>query len=328
MKIAIRFAALVIALALVGCSSQIVSVPINPYVDAGLPSRRIGAVAVLPFVVPEYLQFKDGAEAVSVDATNRFIEELARDGAYRQVDGAKVRDAIAASYPTPRDWIFKGTQADAARIARQVGADAAIFGRITKYIHGNLTDSEFEMEVTCVDTSGNLRLWTVRQTLIGRGGKRWLAEPDIAPSPEVLSEHASVAAADQVARIQLAGGPIDVVGTSHRRAWGYGVLAGGVFLTATGGYFFAMSEDSYSRYRDADTDVDLARYKKQTEEYDNAWQITGAVGVAAIGTGIYLILTDQTLRSADAEAGTKFVWSPGVVTKSGAPGVVALWRFE
>lgn len=317
-----------LAFALAGCSSQIVNVPINPYVDAALPSRRVAAVAVLPFVVPEYLQFKDGAEAVSVDTTNRFIEQIARDGVYRQVDGAKVRDAIAASYPTPRDWIFKGTQAEAARIARQVGADAAIFGRITKYIHGNLTDSEFEMEVTCVDTSGNVRLWTVRQTLIGRGGKRWLAEPDIAPSPAVLSEHAGVAAADQVKRIQQAGGPIDVVGSSHRRAWGYGVLAGGVFLTATGGYFFAMSEDSYSRYRDADTDVDLARYKKQTEEYDNAWQITGGLGVAAIGTGIYLILTDQTLRAADAEPAPRFAWSPGLVTRDGAPGVVALWRFE
>ncbi len=327
MKRALRIALCVAALALAGCSSQIVNVPINPYVDSALPSRRIGAVAVLPFVVPEYLQFKDGAEAVSVDATNRFIEELARDGVYRQVDGAKVRDAIAASYPTPRDWIFKGTQAEAARIARQVGADAAVFGRITKYIHGNLTDSEFEMEVTCVDTSGNVRLWTVRQTVIGRGGKRWLAEPDIAPSPAVLSEHASVAAADQVARIQAAGGPIDVVGTSHRRAWGYGVLAGGVVMTAAGGYFFAMSEDSYGRYRDADTDVDLARYKKQTEEYDNAWQITGGLGVAAIGTGLYLILTDQTMRSADAEPTRRFAWSPAMIAPD-AQGVMAVWRFR
>jgi hypothetical protein len=171
------------------------------------------------------------------------------------------------------------------------------------------------------------RLWSIRQVMIGRGGKKALAESEFAPPPNELGRIAGVDAAHKVRRIYDEGGPIEVVAMSNRRAWGYGVLAGGITLTAAGGYFFSAAQDSYARYRDADTESDIARYQKQTEEYDKVWQYVGGAGVAAVGTGIYLVLTDQTVRRADArDVEPRFAITPTVVGR-GAQGLAWTWRF-
>ncbi|MCZ7587100.1 MAG: hypothetical protein M5R36_29220 [Deltaproteobacteria bacterium] len=321
---------LVLALLVCSCSSQIVNVPVNPYVDPGIRQKQIRRVAVLPFVVPDYLQFQEGAEAVSIEVTNAFMANLAAQGVYDLVEGDTVRAAIKRQFATARDWIFQGTRTEAARVGHEVAADAVVFGVIKKYFQGNLTDSEVELEINLVEVTGRVTVWRVREILIGKGGKKYLNETPLAVPPGVLAEVAAKDAAHKVRRIHEAGGAIEVVSVSHRKAWGYGVLAGGLVFTAAGAYYYAEADAAYENYKNADNDADLERYRRSVKENDQAWQILGGLGVAAVGGGLYLLLTDHTVESYTAKGSPApepaFAVAPALLP-GGAPGVALGVRF-
>jgi len=313
------------------CSSQIVNVPINPYVDPDLQHQKIRRVAVLPFIIPEYLHYQEGAEAVSIEVTNSFIAELAALRLYSIADGDVVRSAIKRQFANPRDWIFQGTAHEAARIGMEVRADAVVFGVIKKYFQGNLTDSEFEIEINLVEVTSRLTVWRVREVLIGKGGKKYLNETPFSIPPARLAEVAAKDAVKKIRKIHEVGGPIEVVNVSYRKACGYGVLAGGFVLTAVGSYYYNEASVSYSRYKDADNETDLEKYRRQTKEYDQAWQILGGLGVAAIGGGLYLIFTDHTVEARTSSTGgalarRSLVVLPAVLGPE-TPGVVVGLRF-
>ncbi|MCB1153564.1 hypothetical protein KDL45_07925, partial [bacterium] len=296
---AIGLAMALAMLAAVGCSSQVVKVPVNPYVDPDVNRRVMKRVAVLPFVVPEQLHFDQGGEAVSIQATNLFIAELAEEGLYDLVDPELVRAALKNHFPNPRDWIFQGSPREATRIAREVGADGVVFGVITNYIHGNLSDSRFEVEISAIEVAGVVTVWRVKEVLIGRGGKKLINETPESVPPSELAEVAAKDAADQVRRIHEAGGPINVVSMSYRQKWGYGLIAGGALSTAAALYYYNRSEEAYRRYKDSDNDKDIDRYRDQVEVNDQAWQVFGLLGLSGLGAGTYLVLTDQTMKTAD-----------------------------
>ncbi len=295
---------------LAGCSSQVVNVPINPYVDSEMAGRNVRRAAVMPFIIPSYMNGRDGGEAVSIEITNRFIAELSARGLYQIVDGDSVRGAIGRNYASPRDWIAKGDRMNAVHIAREVSADAVIIGTIKKYFQGNLTDSEVELEIECVDLAGTRTIWVIRELLVGKGGKSWLNETPFSIPPARLAELAVKDAADKAVRIRDEGGPINVTTLSPRKVGGSVLMAAGTVLTATGLYYYNEASKSYREYKDADSAATMASARNRTEDYDKAWQYIGGAGIAAFGGGLYLILTDHSALTSERDTERKVVVLP------------------
>ncbi|MBZ0270413.1 DUF3280 domain-containing protein [bacterium] len=315
---------LAIALFGAGCASRIVNVPIDPYVDPDMGRHRVQRVAVMPFVIPEYLRDQGGAETVSIEMTNLYMEELAGEGVFALIPGEQVKEAMIRDVPNPVDWIYNGTVREAARIGRRVGADAVVYGEIKKYLSGNLSNSEIEVETTLVEVSTLTVIWRVREVIVGRGGKKLLNEPITSVPPSRLAEIAADDAAHKVRRIHEEQGPIRVVNVSPRKRAGYAVLAGGVVIGAASIYYIGKSDEAYDKYTSADNDADLSRYRRQTKEYDQTWQILGAAGLAAVGTGIYLVLTDHTVETRtafDPAPKTPHLAATPAVMGDGAPGL-------
>ncbi len=326
MKYGLKFLHIVICVLLCSCASQVVNVPINPYVNPEAVNHNTRKVAVLPFVIPDYLDHHDRGGVVSIQITNQLIGELASRGVYDVIDGREINTTIKRYYPNPGDWIFEGSKNDALRIGAEVSADAVVYGVIRKYFQGNLTDSEVELDIHCIEVSSRQTIWNLRELIIGRGGKKYLNETPFSIPPSRLAEIAVADAADKALKIHENKGPIEVTAISHRQAWGYGTMAAGVALTAAGLYYYNESEKAYHDYQQAESESDLDKYKNKTEDYDKAWQILGGVGVAAVGTGLYLVLTDHSFVTARKDDEKRFVIYP-VSPKPGAYGAACIFRF-
>jgi hypothetical protein len=325
-------AAVILATAICACSSQIVNVPISPYVDMNFKQRHVRRVAVLPFIIPEYLSYREGAEAASIEITNRFIESLAAAGIYQIADGDAVKESVKHTFANPRDWIIQGTRTEAVRIGRELEADAVIYGVVKKYFQGNLSDSEVEMEVDCVEITSMLTVWRVREILIGKGGSKYLNESGLSIPPARLSEIAADDTVQKVRRINELGGPIDVVSISNRKAWGYGVMASGIALTGTSAYFYYQSQAAYHDYKNATNSVDLDRNQKKVETYDQYWQFLGGAGVLAVGTGLYLILTDHSVETRTGTLSLPYAHAEATLQPAvygpGTPGILCAFSFR
>jgi hypothetical protein len=326
MKHGLKVFLVLILTTLSACASQIVKVPINPYVNPEAVRRNVRKVAVMPFVIPDYLDHHSRGEVVSIQITNRFIAELSSLGVYEVVDGREVQTALKRQYPNPRQWIFEGSKNDAIRVGAEVSADAVVYGVIRKYFQGNLTDSEVELDLHCIEVSSRQTIWNIRELIIGRGGKKYLNETPLSVPPSRLADIAVADAARSALKINEEKGPINLVSISHRQAWGYGVMASGVALTAAGSYFYNESEKAYSDYRHSETDRDLSENKQKTDDYDKAWQGLGGLGVAAVGTGLYLVLTDHTSVVAKNKSDRRLVIFP-LAPSPGAWGAACIFRF-
>jgi len=322
---ALIFASCVLAVTF-GCATRAIRVPLDPYASPSLNHINISQVAVLPFVIPEYLEFREGGEKISIDLTNTFIAELQQARLFGLTDSKRIKDTLDNSFSSAKDWIYKGTQTDAAAVGRAVGADAVVFGVIKRYLSGTLVDSEVELELKLIFVSSNSTLWIVREDMLGKGGKQYLNEEPTTPSPEELSRLAIAGSVDTIKRIHQKGGPIKVSHVSTRKIWGYSALSAGVTSLAAGVYFFETANIAYVKYKSSDNDYDVAKYRSEVQNDDQMWMILGTVGLASLGTGIYLILTDHTSKVADEHSDhPKFCFMP-TATPSG-PGVVTMLRF-
>lgn len=308
-----------------GCSSQIMRVPIDPYVTPDITSRYIKKVAVLPVVIPDYLAGQ-GGESVSVEMTNQFMTELAGRRLYNLVGGDRVKKALQQVYGQPRDWLYQGTVAAAIRVGRELKVDGVVYGRVKRYLQANLSQSEVEIEFQLVEISSLETVWSVREMFIGRGGSPTLNEPVTSPTARRLSQAAVTGAAERVAEIYEHGGPFEVSNISTRQIWGYSLLSTGAVSTVVAGYYLTMSYNAYRHYQEADNPADLDRYQDNTEEYDRMWMIFGGAGAALLGTGAYLLLTDPARRLASyGESPTRVAIMPFVTPNSFLLGCA--WRF-
>jgi len=276
-----------------GCSTQIVHVPIDPYVTHDLASRPIRLVAVLPVVIPDYL-VGQGGEVISVEITNQFMTELANRRLYDMTGGDQVREAMQEAYGNPRDWLYEGNVSGAIKIGRKLKVDGVIFGRVKRYIQTNLAENEVEIEFQLVEISSMETVWSVRELMIGKGGSPTLNEPVTTPTSNQLSQFAVSDAGQQLSKIYETGGPIEVSTVSSREIWGYSLLSAGAVATVTAGYYFTLSYNAYQRYQDAENSADLARFRSDVQDYDQMWMIMGGAGLALLGTGTYLLLTDPS----------------------------------
>ncbi len=298
--------------AVLGCTSQIIRVPIDPFAVHDINSHYVKKVAVLPIVVPDYLRGQ-GGEEISIDVTNQFLSELASRRMYNLVAGDAVRDALNVSYESPRDWVYQGTSSVAVRVGRQLKVDGVIFGVMRRYLQANLTQTEVEIEFQMVEVGSAETIWSVREYFIGRGGSPTLREPVTSPAASVLAQRAVAGAVGRVDEIYQANGPVEVSTISTRQIWGYSLLSAGAVSAVTTGYYFTMSYNAYQQYQDADSSADLVRYRNDTEEYDRMWMIFGGTSLVLLGTGTYLLLTDPAAEFArDTENSTRITLIPYV----------------
>lgn len=312
-----------------GCSIHIQEAPITPYADPEVHRFSLQKVAVMPFVLPEYLQVDSGAETISIDMTNGFISEVAGRRLFNMMDGQKVKEGISDAFPRARDWLFSGTVQDAIRISREIGADAVVFGKVRKYFEGNLSDSEVELEVTMIEISTRTTVWSIRELITGKGGLE-LTGP--AMKPTVSARTCSLVAAKNVAekagRIYAKGGPIKVHATSPKKIAGFTTIAVSAVSLSVSAYYLAESQKLFEAYQTSENDSDRARLKAMTTEADLMWQIFGGVGLAALGTGIYLLVTDYqkiALSHPPTLPERQFVIAPNI--RPGGGGVTCLFRF-
>jgi hypothetical protein len=310
-----------------GCSMRMVEAPINPYVDPDVNRFSVSRVAVLPFVIPDYLEIAAGAEAISVEMTNRFIAEMTGRRLVPVMDSGQVKQAIADNYPSPRDWMFNGTMDEAVAVARSVQADGVVFGRVTKYIQGNLGDSEVEIELTMMDLATMSTIWSIRELVIGKGGPEvFTTSTEPALSARACSIHAIEGASEKVQKIYKTGGPIKVSTVSTRQVVGYSLVSVGAVSMATSAYYMSESLKYYKNYENASSDYDLARYREKTQQSDLMWQVWGGVGLVTLGTGVYLLVTDhKRIAQGPVQKERRFVMAPTV--HPGGGGLTCLFRF-
>lgn len=312
-----------------GCSSRVVHAPIDPYADPEVGRFTLNRVAVFPFVIPDYLQMESGAETISIDMTNQFIAGTTSRRLMNVMDGRQIQTELRQTYASPRDWIFQGTLPEAIDLARAAGADGVVFGKVRKYLQGNLSDSEVEVEITLVEVSTMSTVWSVRELVIGKGGGRVVGpSTDTVVSARTCSLEAVQSVLDKVEKIYAKGGPIKVSTVSPKKIGGYSAISAGVISFGVSGYFMSESLKSYQNYENASSDYDLARYREKTQQSDLMWQIWGAAGLAALGAGIYLLVTDyQKIATAPPRNDRRFVLAPTVSPKGKGAGVVCLFRF-
>ena len=302
----------VLAAWLTGCTSQIVRVPLTPYVAGDLKNSPVRRVAVLPVVVPDYLMDK-GGEVVSVELTNQFMTELAAKRLFDLVGGDQVTEAMTASYGNLREWVFQGNLSSAVKIARELKTEGVIFGQVKRFVQSHLDQAEFEVQFELVEIGSLETLWSVRELMIGKGGSPALNEPVTAPPTNVLSERGVQGAAERIGQIYETGGKIEVSQTSPRMIWGYSLLSAGAVTTVAAVYYLTMSSQAYRKYGSADSAADLSRYQDDTKEYDQMWEILGPIGLGLIGGGTYLLLTDPARQYAEREtAPVRFALMPVV----------------
>jgi hypothetical protein len=247
---------------------------------------------------------------VSVELTNRFISEMAARRLFDLVAGDQVTEAMTAVYGNPRDWIFDGTAAAAAKIGRELKVDGVVFGQIKRYVQTHLDQSEFEVEFELIEISTLETVWTVRELMIGKGGSPGRSDVVTSPTTRELSERAVTGAVERVGEIYAAGGSIKVSTTSAQTIWGYSLLTVGAVTTVGGVYYAAMATQAYRRYQSANTAADLARYKEDTDQYDQMWMILLPAGLAVTGGGVYLLVTDPARSYAAGLAPTRFAAAP------------------
>jgi Peptidoglycan-synthase activator LpoB len=308
-----------------GCSRQVIRAPLSPYVASDLTSRNIRRVAVLPVVVPNYMQ-STGGEVVSVEISNELMSKLASQRLFDLVGGAAVRDEMLADYGNMRDWIYDGNVVGAVKVGRELKADAVIFGRVLRYVQSNLSQSEFEVQFDLIEIASMETVWSVRELLIGKGGVPGRGGEVTTPSSRALSQQAVEGASERVAEIYAAGGPIEVSTVSQQQIWGYSLVTTGTVVTVAAGYYFALSVQAYQQYRESDSAAELARYRDDTEDFDQMWMILGPAGLGLLGVGTYLLLTDPARDLATIETeNTRFTFAPAVT--HGALGLSCLGQF-
>ena len=312
-----------------GCSIHVQQAPITPYADPEVHRFSMQKIAVLPFVLPEYLKMDKGAETISIDMTNGFISEVASRRLFSVMSGGQVKNAIENAFPRTRDWLFAGTIQDAVRIGREIGADGVVFGKVRKYFDGNLSDSEVELEVTLVEVSTITTVWSIRELITGKGGIE-ITGPAMKPtvSARTCSLVASKNVAEKAQRIYAKGGPIAVHSTSPKKIAGYTTLAVSAVSLSVSAYYLAESEKLYEAYQRSNNSDDQVRLRVLTTESDLMWQIFGGVGLAALGTSIYLLVTDYqkvALSHPPALPEKRFVIAPTIAPNGG--GVTCLFRF-
>ena len=323
----LSFLAVLVWLLVSSCAKPIVHAPIDPYVNPEVNSYYLRRVAVFPLVVPDYLKVDAGAENISIDLTNRFISGMAGRHLVRIMDGETVKEAIRHNYPSARDWLFSGSMREAVTIARQIGADGVVFGKVTRYVDGNLSESQVEVEISLVQVESVSTIWSVRELVTGKGDLG-ISEHSTGtvPSARSCSYSAIDSANDQVSLIYRKGGPITVRKTSPRQIAGYSLISGGALSLGLAGYFISESAANYKSYQSAANDYEMAQYRDETQRYDRLWMIFGSIGLTAVGTGVYMLITDST-QVAEAADGHKsrVAVAPTMLPKGG--GVVCSFEF-
>jgi TolB-like protein len=304
-----------IAVLVGACGSQIVRAPLNPYVAPDLRQRNVRQIAVLPVLVPSYLSGQ-GGEGVSVDLTNQFLTELAARRLYDLVAGDRVTEAIAAVYGNPREWIYEGNTSQALKIGRELKVQGVIVGQVRRYVQAHLDQSEFEVQFDLIDVSSMETLWSVRELMIGKGGTPGFGRPVTTPPARRLAEKGVQGAADRISQIIETGGPIKVAAISNQTIAGYSLISAGAVSTVIGVYYVVLSKN-YQQYQKADDAADLSRLRNNTEEYDQMWMIFGSAGLALLGGGLALVLTDPALEFAAAPADAPRVAMAPVMTPRG-----------
>ena len=232
-------AALACAAALAaGCAGQIRVEPIQPYVDPGIRSYSIRTVAVVPFVIPEYLGTLDGGNQVSVRMTNDLIRHLNGMASYHIISPVTVRDTIVEGIGPVNKWIYEGSLEQALAVAQQLQCDGVIYSRLTSYRQGNLIDSEVEVETSLIDTFSATTVWSIRENVRGKAGDEKLNQPVRAPSAELLSEQAVANVAKKIELVNRDGENVEVTYVSPRRVAGFTLLGVGVASTAVTAYSY------------------------------------------------------------------------------------------
>ena len=285
--------ALLIALTASGCASAVHTRPIAPYIDPGIHSYTIRTLAVMPFVVPRYMGFAEGGHQVSASMTNDLINRLHALQLYHISSPDEVTQTMTDQVGPPAEWIFVGNREDALTIAQNLGCDGVLFPVVHIYRQGNLIDSEVEIEVTLIDVFSATTVWSVRENVRGRTGRRSLNQPQRAPSANHLAGAAVASAVDKIEGINREGENFTVSTTSPRRIAGYTVLAAGLASGAVAGYYYYEADRAYEEYQEADSPGNIRRLQERVEDCDTLWMVFGGVSVAAVGTATYLLLTDN-----------------------------------
>jgi len=311
-----------------GCSGRIVQAPISPYVDPDVGRFSLNNVAVLPFVVPEYMKVESGAENISIEITNLLISGLTAKRVFTLTPTGRLKSEIDKAYPSSRDWIFNGNLTDGIKIGKKANSDGVIFCRVRKYLQGNMMDSEVEIEITLVETSTSNTVWSIRELITGKGGPEvFVASTNPVATARACSISAIESTMEKIEKIHRTGGPIKVTKTSPKQITGYSLVSTGVICTGISGYYFSESLKYYKNYENASNDYDLARFREKTQQSDTMWQIWGGVGMVTLGAGIYLLVTDYQKIASGKPSGIerRFVVAPRFSPKGA--GVSCLFRF-
>ena len=286
-----------------GCSSQVRNDAAAPYKAPGAGETSIQTVAVLPFLLPDYVEpdmVDNGGSSLSIDVTNEFMLRLSSLGAYTIMDGRQVGPVLKAHSGTERDWLFRGDEQTAAAIGRDLGVEGVFFCRIKRYITSNLVDSEVCLEAVLLDCASGGIVYRVQSHMTGKQGNTRLKQAPTVPSAEVLAHEAVM---DLSAQISGLTGTKRIVHRHHtvspRRIAGYSLLGAGAAAAGVSVYYYTEANKSYDEYRHTDDSQKLQDLKDTTEANDKVWQGLGLVSLGCLGTSAYLLLTDHSGGAAD-----------------------------
>lgn len=322
------FALICLLLFICGCSGRIIQAPIEPYVNPDVNRFPLTKVAVMPFVVPSYMKMESGAENISIEMTNMLISGLSSKRVFGLMQTDLIKAEIDKVYPSSRDWIFNGNISDAVKIAKATQADGVIFCKVSKYLQGNMVDSEVEIEVILVETSTGNTIWSIRELVLGKGGPEvFVASTQPVATARACSISAIDSTLEKIEKIHRTGGPITVSKMSPKQITGYSLVSAGIVFTGISGYYFSESLKYYNNYENAGNDYDLAKFREKTQQSDTMWQIWGGVGVVTLGTGIYLLVTDYQKVASGKPPGIerRFAVTPRITP--GGAGVSCMFRF-
>lgn len=280
-------------LILSSCASQIRVKPIRPYIDPGIRDYEIKTVAVLPFVIPDYLGYTNGGYQVSAAMTNDLVRKLSMLSTYHLVNSTDTTAALNEQVGPITEWIFQGDRQKALTTARALHCDAVIFAQLNTYRQGNLIDSEVDVEVTLMDVFSAATIWSIQEDVRGKSGRQSLGQTPRSPSAQHLANLAVEGVVDKIGKINKDGVNFKVRTVSSKKIVGYSVLATGVATTALTGYFYFEAERSFQEYKDADSPGRADSFKQKTQDFDTLWMVFGGLSVAALGTSAYLLMTDE-----------------------------------
>jgi hypothetical protein len=201
------------------------------------------------------------------------------------------------------EWVFDGTRETALAVAKSMGVDAVVMPELRAYRQGNLIDSEVEIELALLDAFSATTVWSVRENVRGASGNSNLGQPVRAPGADRLAVVALEKAVATVEGISRKGEDFRVRTMTPKKAAGYSLLGVGVASLGVTGYFAYEAAAAYRDYKDATRAGEINDLKEKTQRFDTLALVFGGLSAAALGTGIYLLVTDEPIHSMASDTG-------------------------